>query len=148
MSGADWNTGSKVSISNFDVPTPVLASPGRRHPLNVLMGGALAVALLALVCVTFAVYALRSTNVDLQGQLTCRSSAAVVVDLKTSAELSSIGQAQATTLQALAAIQVNDEASLKQAIDLVPTLVASLQATSNALDAAVAARQASITGCR
>lgn len=148
MTDEAWDTSERVSSTNFDVPVPITIAPKRRNPLAIVLSGALLLALCALAAVTFSLVIVSRANTNLQGQLTCRSASAVVVDESTSQELSSIGQAQATTLEALAAIQVGDQASLETAISLVPQLVSQLQATSKALDAAVAAREDSLTTCK
>lgn len=128
-----------VILETRGLPAPAKGKV-RNHPLFIVLVGALATSLLALACVTVALVITFFQKDDLQTQLTCRSEPAVVVDEKIQEELAAIGEglaangsSQSSTLQALAAIQVGDQAKVEEVLKNVPALAAELDRTADEL---------------
>lgn len=152
MTDSNWDASKKVTSGNFDIPSIEIVTPAHpkvwKNPVFILLGGALTVALLALVAVSFALFSVNHQNTDLQSQLKCRAAPAVIVDQKTAEDLAVLSDAHATELQALAAIQANDNAALAAAVVDVPQQVKDLHAGSAALNQAVEDRSTSLKTCQ
>jgi hypothetical protein len=143
---------------------PIAAPRGTvwKHPLFVLLAGALVATIFALSAVTIALLVSNDNNGTLQGQLNCRAVPAVVVDQATASDLaalgtnqSAIGHAQATTLNALTAVAIDDDVALQEILKTVPEQVKALTdgsalliKTAQALQAAVDARADSLQTCK
>jgi hypothetical protein len=153
---------TELVLSTKPIAAPTATGKVWKHPLFVLLSGALVSVIFALVGVTTALIIINSDKGDLQNQLSCRAVPAVVVDQATATDLaalgtnqSAIGQAQATTLSALSAVAVNDDAALQEMLKVVPAQVKALNEgsallieTAKKLQTAVDEREASLTTCK
>lgn len=138
---------SQVMLDTKGLPAPADGESVWRHPLFVLLVGALVVMAFALICVTFALITVNNTKNDVQNQLSCsRQFTTATADAQANV-LAANGRGNALTLDALLTISQGDEAAAEVAVQKIPAVIADMQDTSTALEEAIEAQRASLQIC-
>jgi hypothetical protein len=138
---------AQVMLDTKGLPAHTEGESVWRHPLFVLLVGALAVMTAALVSVVFALVVVNGTKNDARDQLSCSRKYSTATSQAQAKVLGHIGAAQSTILTAVAAAASDDRVAVDAQLALIPVISKNLNDSANALDQAIGAQEASLTIC-